>query len=45
MYELQYSMPSSVNDAVAEIKKSSESKFLVIILGINHKILNFLGFS
>ena len=28
MYELQYSMPSSVNDAVAEIKKSSESKFL-----------------
>ena len=28
MYELQYSMPSSVNDAVAEIKKSSESKYL-----------------
>jgi carbon-monoxide dehydrogenase medium subunit len=28
MYELQYSMPSSVNDAVAEIKKSSEAKFL-----------------
>jgi carbon-monoxide dehydrogenase medium subunit len=28
MYELQYSMPSSVNDAVAEIKKSSEAKYL-----------------
>ena len=29
MYELQYSMPSSVNDAVAEIKKSLEDKYLV----------------
>ena len=28
MYELQYSKPSSVNDAVAEIKKSSDAKFL-----------------
>ena len=28
MYELQYSKPSSVNDAVSEIKKSSDAKFL-----------------
>ncbi len=28
MYELQYSNPSSVNDAVEEIKKSSDAKFL-----------------
>ena len=28
MYDLQYSKPSSVNDAVAEIKKSSDAKFL-----------------
>ena len=28
MYELQYSKPSSVNDAVSAIKKSSDAKFL-----------------
>ena len=28
MYELQYSKPSSVNDAVDEIKKSSDAKFI-----------------
>jgi carbon-monoxide dehydrogenase medium subunit len=28
MYDLQYSKPSSINDAVSEIKKSSDAKFL-----------------